>query len=170
MRVFIGGYRGISPVSLGIKAVTWSPYSHVSIINGSGWTIESWHKGGVQHVTDPFTLHSQDTIVDLFRLNYPEEIHLGVWGSALRKVGMGYDFRALTGFIPGLRWVWKNDPDKWFCSHQVADDCLASGTYRLFNKTTPMYKMSPGFVLSSPWLVKLGSMQNMAEFMVRTNG
>jgi len=170
VKVFVGGYKGVSPVSVLIKGATWSPYSHVSLIRDDGAAIESWHRGGVQSVATPFTLHTLGTVVDLFELNYPKEYHQNVWDSALQKVGAEYDFRALAGFIPCLRWLWKDNPNRWFCSHQIADDCSVDGFYRLFNNTTPTYKMSPGFVLSSPWLEKLGSMQSMMEFRGMVNG
>ena len=164
MRVFIGGYRGVSLFSVGVRLGTWSLYSHTALIRDDGVSIESWHKGGVQKCNTPFTIHSDGTVVDLFELQYPKDLHSIVWASAEGMVGCGYDFRALLGFVPGLRWAWKDVSNKWFCSHQTAENCLIDERYRLFNKTLPTYKISPGYLLSSPWLRKLGSMKNMADF------
>ena len=155
MKVYIGGCRGVSLVSMGIKLETWSPYSHVLLMRDDQMTIEAWHFGGVQKNLDPMTLHSPDTQIDLFEILYPEPLHHLIWENAEAKVGCEYDFRALLGFIPPLRWLWKNDPNRWFCSHTIADDCCIDEQYQLFNDTVPLYKIDPGFLLSSPYLKRI---------------
>ena len=168
-KIYVGGYHGQSLISKIIKAVTWGDFSHVALIRDDGQTIEAWHIGGVQHNKTPWILHTPETKITIFELLYPEGYHQAVWDSALKKVGQGYDFIALTGFIPGLRRIWKNNPLKWFCSHEVVNDCHLGGNLRLFNSTVPQYKIDPSYLVSSIWLRPIGQAKNMAEFLNTTN-
>ena len=165
-RVFIGGYKGKSFVSKCIKWATWKLLSHISLIKINGATIQSWHKGGTLLHKDPWELHTEGTPIDIYALSYPEEFHGIIWEKALKKVGSKYDFRALLGFIPFFRKLWKDNPDKWFCSHQVADDCLVDDEYRLFNTQLPTYKIDPGLLVASPYLYYIGTATNFLEFKI----
>ena len=150
--------------------------SHVSLIRDDAETIESWHldptaenwrdrlRGRVHRSASPWTIHTPGTPVEILELLYPEVLLSKVWASAESKVGRQYDFRALLGFVPGLRWFWRDDPKKWFCSHQLADDCCLDRKHRLFNRTVPTYKIDPTYACSSPWLLPLGLAQNPADF------
>ena len=86
-----------------------------------------------------------------------------IWKQAESYVGQKYDFRSITGFIPGLRWLWRDHTHKIFCSHVVAKACKTS-TFGLFSPQTPLYKISPGLIDYSPSITLLGEVHNMTEF------
>ena len=162
--IYILNYKGLSLISKAIKMATWSPYSHTAIANNHGAVIEAWHKGGVRLSMSPWSLHKEKTPISVYRVDgISYRIAAKIWKSALLHVGEEYDFRALYGFIPGLRALWKDDPDKWFCSHLVAHVCRLSGR-PLFSWTTPLYKISPGLIHYSPALSPLGEVKDYAEF------
>lgn len=177
MKIYIGGFRGQSLISKGIKAWTWGDKSHVAPIRADGRIIEAWHqdptgrnwrqrwRGRVTESPSPWTLHKPGTEVEVYKLLYPEPLHSLVWENARLKVGQAYDFRALVGFLPLLRWAWRDDPKKWFCSHETVADCrLGDGRHQLFNDSVPLYKIDPTFCCASPWLDPLGVARDLAEF------
>lgn len=164
MKLYIGAYYGVSIISRCIQIVTWGPKSHIALIKKSGETIEAWHNpNGVKQSKTPWSLHTPNTVVALFELNYDGA---EVWRRAEAEVGKPYDFRALLGFIPVLRLFHKNDPTKWFCSELAAYACdinEAKGK-SLFNHTVEYHKIDPSYLTSSPNLSFVGNVMNMEEF------
>ncbi len=162
--IYILNYKGFSAVSRAIKLATWSPYSHTAIADHQGRVIEAWHQGGVVRSPSPWSRHEEKTPVTVYRLPGLDEVGAGrIWRLTASQVGKKYDFRALCGFVPGLRWLWKDDPNKWFCSHLTAHACKL-GRRPLFSWTTPLYKISPGLIHYSPALSPLGEVLDFAEF------
>ncbi len=164
MKVYILGYKGKSLGSKIIKTVTWGHFSHVCIMKDKTFqVIESRLKGGVQQFDNPWTDHTKNTPIVIFKLKYPISLHDNIWEKAKSKLGLEYDWRALSGFSFITRWFWADDNRKWFCSHQVADDCDITDFHRLFNKTVPLYKIDPSYCVSSPFLEPIGEVRNMKE-------
>jgi len=164
MKIFVGAYKGKKWTSKAIKLETWGKFSHVALINEKGHSIESRLKGGVQFFKTLWDDHKKGTEVLLLSLQYPQEYHRQVWRRAEEKVGCKYDWRALAGFNFMTRFLWKDDPKKWFCSHQVTDDCNLNNNYQLFNNTVKTYKIDPSYCVSSSWLKPLRIIKNMDEF------
>jgi len=157
--IYILNYKGKSFISRCIQAITWSPYSHTAIANEIGETIEAWHIGGVLRAKNPWYNHTPGTIISVYGYDKDD-----AWSVVSAEIGKKYDFRALLGFMPGLRLFWKDDPDKWFCSHLVAYGCLLAGK-SLFSSQTPLYKISPGMIDTSPSLRKLGDVSNFKDYL-----
>ena len=160
MKVYVGAYYGLSLVSWGIQTATWGPISHTALIKENGNVIESWHKGGVLLNNTPWELHTRKTKIGIFELTYDGT---EVWEKALAEVGKKYDFKALMGFIPALRYFHKNDPKRWFCSELVSYACRLKGQRgtALFNSTLPHHKVDPTRLCSSPNLEFLGYVFDM---------
>ena len=113
---------------------------------------------------NPWENHTEGTPVTVYAFAYPSAVAEGkVWEAAEKEVGKKYDFPALLGFLPGIRLFWKDDPDKWFCSHLVAWACSLGGR-PLFSPQTPLYKISPGDIDYSPTLSRVGKVKNWEEF------
>ena len=161
--IYLLGYEGLSLVSNVIQLATWSKFSHSAIAHTSGLTVEAWHIGGVDLVADPWANHTPGTPITTYDLDLTPATADKIWQAACGEVGKPYDFRALTGFIPGARWLWRDDPEKWFCSHLVADACKKGGL-PLFSPQTPLYKISPGLIDYAVPLKPLGVATNFAEF------
>lgn len=115
-------------LSKAIRAVTWSEYSHVGIIDH--------HRGTV--IDSRLTHHgvSEYPAAKLYS-EYPRisiRTFHGVPDSAIdlarSQVGKGYDWTALLGGLIHRDW---QEEDKWFCSELVAWACLKAGA-ALINK------------------------------------
>ena len=165
MSLYVLQYEGISLISFGIRAATWSSKSHSAIANGdTGWIIEAWHKGGVTHEPSPWANHTPETMIDVYEILGLDRIsHDLIWHYSMAKEGLEYDFQSILGFLPGLRWLWRDDLEKYFCSHLVADSCKEAGE-PLFSNETPLYKVSPGKLAWSPRLKKCGTVRNYEEW------
>ena len=167
--IYILNYQGLSGISKIIQTVTWSKYSHTAIATHEGTTIEAWHKGGVTRNTHPWAVHKPLTPISIYQLKYADQFDAHrIWRIALGEVGKGYDFQALCGFIPGLRWLWKDDPAKWFCSHLIANICKR-GSLPLFSYQTPLYKISPKLIDFAEPLTLLGTVTNIREYRLLVN-
>jgi len=169
MRVFVLNYKGKSIISLLIKFFTWGKYSHTALSNDAGRVIEAWHIGGVQEHINPWVIHKEGTEIDVYGIVQLHSIDAeDIWEYARTFKGMKYDFRSLFGFLPFLRWLWKNDLKKWFCS-QLTVVILKHFYIFLFNSTWPLYKVSPTSVGSSVAIEKLGTATNFNEYLVIVN-
>jgi len=160
--IYVTNYAGTSIVSRIIQAVTWSKFSHTALCDSSGLTIEAWHISGVEITEHPWVNHKAKTPITVYAFREDADLDM-IWFSMSALVGKKYDFRALIGFIPGLRCFWADSADKWFCSHSVAEACRMA-FYDLFSHQTMLYKISPGLIDMSPRLVRLGVVKNMVEF------
>ena len=164
MRIYILQYEGLSWVSKLIKFITWGPYSHSAISKTSGLTMEAWEKKGVDLADTPWENHTVNTPVNIYRLDASDKQCKDIWESAKFYINENYDWQALFGFIPLLRWLWRDASNKWFCSHFVAQTCREGGV-SLFSMSTPLYKISPNKI---PWSVKLhwvGKANNINEYL-----
>lgn len=102
-----------NPLSLAIRACTWSHWSHVAIIDGDD-VIESVALHGVvrTRLDDRLAVDKLWQIVEL-PCDDPESVLV----AARSQIGKPYDYTAIIGLW--LHRVWK-DADSWFCSELVA--------------------------------------------------
>lgn len=102
-----------NPFSWLIRMMTWSRWSHVSIVDGD--TIIQAH--ALHGVVRSSLAEAIDTAkrVELVRL--PARDPAAVIAAAASQIGKPYDWTALLAFI--LRRDWQED-DSWFCSELVA--------------------------------------------------
>ena len=161
--IYILNYRGCSIISQSIKMMTWGDYSHTAIANDAGFAIESWHVGGVSFAESPWANHIAETPIVVYAIDAKPFVHEAIWNLAYNKIGKKYDFRALLGFIPGLRIFWRDKATQWFCSHLIAYACDHGG-YPLFSEQTPLYKISPTMIDTSVALRRLGECINIEGF------
>ena len=161
--IYILNYRGKSLISKLIKLATWGEFSHTALCTKQGHTIEAWHIGGVDKAPSPWHNHTTGTEVTVYGLKLSPVSAKRIWNEADNLVGSKYDFRALLGFIPGVRWLWGDNPQHWFCSHLVAVACKRGGA-PLFSPQTKLYKISPALVDTSAELTRLGVVRDMIEF------
>lgn len=162
--IYLLNYEGTSVISRTIKAITWSKFSHTAVAHESGMTVEAWHRGGVHIVSDPWKNHKSNTRVTVYALDINETIARQIWDAICSKIGNKYDFRALFGFVSLTRWMWKDDPDFDFCSHVSSWSCRQGG-YPLFSPQTPLYKISPQIIDTTPVLSVLGVVTNLNEYL-----
>ena len=160
--IYILQYQGTSFISRMIEAVTWSRYSHSAIANDFGGICEVWEGNGGMMAFSPWENHTPGTVVDIYALSAIGKDQR-IWNEALLRVGTKYDFLSILGFLPVLRHWWKDDPDKYFCSHYVAECCRLGGA-PLFSPETPLYKLSPGVLPWSPRLKKVATVKDEEEW------
>lgn len=161
--IYVLNYAGISFISKAIKTVTWSDFSHTALCKESGLTLEAWHLGGVDLAATPWVNHKAGTLITVYGLKLDPILARKVWQEAANLVGCKYDFRAISGFLPGMRRFWADHEDKWFCSHLVAA-AFSRASVPLFSKQTKLYKISPALIDTSIELVQLGVVRNMDGF------
>ncbi len=165
MILYLAAYHGKSAISALIKAASWSKISHVALVRGDGTTIEAWHKGGVQQSFTPWDLHTPGTMIDFYRIGYPEDILEYAWKKAGREVGRGYDFLGVGGFVARIL---HQSRSRWFCSELVAyaldqDTDGVPPVLALFNGL-PYHKTTPAMCTRSPWVELLFSCAAMDSF------
>lgn len=139
-------YRGTSFVSRAIKLFTWGCYSHTAILNTeTGEIVEAWQGEGVRKVSLDFHKHTPGTRVDVFNLMGAAN-HQGIWDGMLARVGRGYDYRGIFGFLSHSA---AQDNKKDFCSEAAFTEIERNGC-RLLNIES--YKVSPSLLAISPLL------------------
>ena len=100
------------PLSLAIRAFTWSRWSHVAIIDGY-CAIEARPRVGVTMTeTEHLLLRSHEFELAELPCRDPE----AVLAAAASQVGRPYDWSAIAGLA--LRRDWQAD-DAWFCSELI---------------------------------------------------
>lgn len=101
------------PLSLAVRAFTWSRWSHVALVDGY-CVIEASPRDGVTMTeTEGLLMRSREfELVDL-PCRDPEAVR----HAAASQVGRPYDWSALAGMV--LRRDWQED-DAWFCSELIA--------------------------------------------------
>ena len=95
-----------------IRAVTWSKYSHVALVDGDEVIEATWPAVRVAPLAEVIAAHSAHVIVDLPCAN-PEF----VIEAARSQVGKPYALTALFGLLMHRDW---QEEDRWFCSELVA--------------------------------------------------
>jgi hypothetical protein len=101
------------PLSLAIRAFTWSRWSHVAIIDGY-CAIEALPSDGVvMNDTEVVLMRSREFELVELPCRSPEAVR----AAAASQVGKPYDYTALLGMA--LRRNWQAD-DAWFCSELIA--------------------------------------------------
>ena len=95
-----------------IRAVTWSKWSHVALIDGDNAIEAAWPRVRVRPLADVLADHPNYTIADI-----PCEDPNAVLNAARSQIGKPYDLTALLGLW--LHRDWQED-NKWFCSELLA--------------------------------------------------
>ena len=95
-----------------IRAVTWSPWSHVVIVDGDEAIEAVWPAVRVVPVTKVLASHGRYAFADL-----PCTDPAAVIAAARSQVGKPYDLSALFGLLAHRDW---QEEDRWFCSELVA--------------------------------------------------
>jgi hypothetical protein len=126
-----------------IRLVTWSPWSHVAIVNET--SIESLHPetdvidstflgGGVKlrPLKDLLEQASEWAFVEV------EVSRSRAWAAAVSQVGKPYDWAAIVGIYFHRRW---EDTDKWFCN-ELVEWCLAKAGKARFRED--ISRLTPG--------------------------
>lgn len=108
------------PGALAIRAVTWSDWSHVAIIDGDE-VIEATFPQGVRvaPLADVLAKHSKYAIVD-----FDCASEAAIIAAARGQLGKPYDWTALAGMLVHRDW---QENDSWFCSELVAFAFDAAG-------------------------------------------
>ena len=113
--------RNKKPISLLIRLVTWSRWSHCAYVDGN-MVIEA--KGGCGVVITPLNVflsrYTDYAFADLPVIDSPESAR----DRAMSELGKPYDLKALFGIM--LRTGWECS-DSWFCSEHLAH---TSGIFR----------------------------------------
>ncbi|MDH0894341.1 MULTISPECIES: YiiX/YebB-like N1pC/P60 family cysteine hydrolase [unclassified Pseudomonas] len=110
------------PFSLLIRAVTWSQWSHVALVDiDAGTVIEAAAGHGVREVRleDAIARASSYQLVDL-----PSRNPVAIITAARSQIGKPYDWSAIAGI--GMHRDWQEE-DAWFCSELVAWAAAAAG-------------------------------------------
>lgn len=100
------------PLSVLIRWVTGSRWSHVALVDGDEVIEAVWPRVRVARLSDVLRAYPAHTYADL-----PCTTPLGVLLAARSQVGKPYDWTALLGLL--LRRDWQLDR-RWFCSELVA--------------------------------------------------
>lgn len=108
------------PLSVAIRAVTWSRWSHVALVDGDS-VIEAVALHGVRRAALPAAIAraADHAFVDL-----PARNPGAVLAAAAAQIRKPYDYTALLGLA--LRRDWQA-ADAWFCSELVAWSFEAAG-------------------------------------------
>lgn len=108
------------PLSLAIRAFTWSRWSHVAIIDGYN-AIEALAPDGVTMTeTQEVLLRSREFELVELPCRNPQAVR----EAASSQVGKPYDYTALLGLA--LRRNWQAE-DAWFCSELIAWAFMQAG-------------------------------------------
>ena len=95
-----------------IRAVTWSDWSHVALVDGEEVIEATWPAVRVASLADVIAKHSRYIVADI-----PCADPAAVIAAARSQVGKPYDLTALFGLLAHRDW---QEPDRWFCSELVA--------------------------------------------------
>jgi len=121
--------------SRAIRAITWSSFSHVAIIDGAEVIEAVWPRVRVAPLVDVVEAHSRWAVVDFPCRDEAEAI------AAVRsQIGKPYDLAGMLGLA--LNRDWQKD-DKWWCSELAALAAKAGGNdiYRegVMHRITPQH-------------------------------
>jgi uncharacterized protein YycO len=121
------------PGAVLIRAVTWSDWSHVALVDGDEVIEATWPAVRVTPLADVIAKHAAHVIIDLPCL-CPE----AAIAAARGQVGKPYDLTALFGLLMHRDW---QEDDSWFCSELVAW-VFAQGGTPLF-RPEAMHRITP---------------------------
>lgn len=135
------------PLSVAIRAATWSRWSHVALVDGA-FVIEAVTLHGVRRapLADAIARASAHALVDL-----PARDPAAILAAAASQLGKPYDYTALLGLA--LRRDWQS-PDAWFCSELVAWSFQAAGQPLLRGEV--VRRVTPQHLWMLPPLQELG--------------
>lgn len=142
-----------------IRAVTWSKYSHVALVDGDEAIEATWPAVRVAPLAEVIAAHSDHVIVDLPCFSPADAIR-----AARSQVGKPYDLTALFGLLMHRDW---QEDDRWFCSELVAW-AFTQGGSPLF-RPDAMHRITPQHLWmlapepTPPDLVFLSSTQGRLE-------
>lgn len=107
------------PGAMLIRAVTWSDWSHVCIVNGDEAIEATWPKVRVTSLYDVLNTHTRHAIED-----FPCHDEAAAIDWARSQVGKPYDLTGVLGV--GLHRNWQDDA-KWWCSEFVLAAAMQGG-------------------------------------------
>jgi len=150
----VAAYQGNSGVSIAIKFITRSRYSHVAFLLDDGSVVEAWDYG-LRRVSSLSAQHNIKTFVDVFSLvdftTYQNDL---LYESILKdlKNPPKYDFKQVLHFLPIVRFFSRDVPDngKYFCSEYVFCKLKEVG-FNLFENTQG-FEVPPDWIPRSPKL------------------
>ncbi len=133
-------------ISLIIRFLTWSYYSHVDYIDGDN-IIGATGIFGVRKMT----LKEKQALSASWAI-YEFEGDPVVMRDAMRSIiGMPYDYSAIFGFL--IRSNWEH-PGRWFCSEAVSWAAKKAGTILIKDVK---HRITPRDLCVSPLLTKVDS-------------
>lgn len=100
------------PLAFLIRAVTWSQFSHVAIIDGDEVIEAAWPRVRRSKLLDVLKTHP---VYRIAHFNTPDDV--AVLDAARSQIGKPYDATALIGLLFRRDW---QESDRWFCSELVA--------------------------------------------------
>jgi hypothetical protein len=130
-----------------IRAVTWSDWSHVAIIDGAEVIEAVWPAVRVRPLADVLATHPRHAIVDF---HCPRDDLAIAWARA--QVGKPYDLAGMLGL--GLHRDWQDD-SKWWCS-EITLGAANQGGFTPFRAET-LHRITPQhlWMLSPPGVATL---------------
>lgn len=125
--IFTNKHRSI--ISILIKILTISKFSHMAVLLDDGYVIDTTFLSGVRIQTlEKFSRHYTDRIVR--NITLPDEVAAQEFLYA--QIGKPYDWTALLGMAV-RNGKWDKD-DSWFCSELVEAAIKAGGLNRFIEK------------------------------------
>lgn len=109
--------------SVGIRALTWSSFSHVEAVDYPFATGHEVFGASLKHGVSYVPLEErvrQSSLLGVYRIQCTDEQRARFWIFLWRQQGKGYDWSALVG-IP-MRRNFQQD-DRWFCAELIAAAC-----------------------------------------------
>lgn len=129
------------PGSVLIRAITWSKWSHVAIVDGDDVIEAVWPRVRISRLADVLAKHPSYVLVDV-----ETPFNLAIIKAARSQVFKPYDFTALFGILAHRDW---EQSDAWFCSELVSW-AFGQGGLSLFredalHRITPqdLWKLAP---------------------------
>jgi uncharacterized protein YycO len=116
-----------------IRAVTWSDWSHVAIVDGDEVIEATWPAVRVAPLAEVVAKHSRHTFAEI-----PCQDAAAVIAAVRSQVGKPYDLTALFGMLVRRDW---QEADAWFCSELVAWAFAEAGA-PLF-RPEALYRITP---------------------------
>jgi cell wall-associated NlpC family hydrolase len=145
--------RGTSPVSVLIRWLTKSPYTHVALALGDGRIIEAdrFIRTRIRKLTDA-------DVFDVHRLQDVDRETLNLVCMVARSYeGLRYDYLQVLGQLLRLAFGWQeplfNRKNRFICSELIDVSFMASGVPRLHRDHVG--NLSPGELLSAYQLRKV---------------
>ena len=137
------------PVSLLIRLVTWSEWSHVEILDGE----ELIGADMINGVCLTPLAHRLEISSHAAIMNIPCADPAAVIAAARSQIGKGYDYPGLLGLVTHQR-DWQSDQD-WFCSELTAW-AFGSAGFPLF-RADMAFRIVPQHLWMLPWPYTLSS-------------